>query len=109
MTSTSESIGILEEAQRREKEFAARLGIERAVLSAPMTGTAGAKLVAAVSAAGGLGVLPTGGMTAEESGSRQRKFGALRISPLPFRFEFPRKSRIVKRIFMSSPKAFRKY
>ena len=61
MTSTSESIGILEEAQRREKEFAARLGIERAVLSAPMTGTAGAKLVAAVSAAGGLGVLPTGG------------------------------------------------
>ena len=53
MTSTSESIGILEEAQQRAKSLAERLGIERAVLSAPMTGTAGPELVAAVSAAGG--------------------------------------------------------
>ena len=38
----------------------------RPVLSAPMSGVAGPELVAAVREAGGLGVLPTDGMTAGE-------------------------------------------
>ncbi len=91
MTSTSESIGILEEAQRREKEFAARLGIERAVLSAPMTGTAGAKLVAAVSAAGGLGVLPTGGMTAEDIRKSAEEIRSLTDKPFAIQIRIPPK------------------
>lgn len=53
-------------ARERELALCQMLGIERPILSAPMTGVAGPDLVAAVSNAGGLGVLPTNGMTAGE-------------------------------------------
>ena len=91
MTSTSESIGILEEAQQRAKALAERLGIERAVLSAPMTGTAGPELVAAVSAAGGLGVLPTGGMTASEIEKTAEIIRSLTDKPFAIQIRIPPK------------------
>ena len=92
MTSTSESIGILEEAQQRAKSLAERLGIERAVFSAPMTGTAGPELVAAVSAAGGLGVLPTGGMTASEIEKAAEKIRSLTDKPFAIQIRIPPKA-----------------
>lgn len=60
------ALGVLEAARTRSHEFCCTLGITRPVLSAPMTGIASPELVAAVSEAGGLGVLPTDGMTAGE-------------------------------------------
>ncbi len=56
----------LAECRRRTEAFCRSLGVMRPVLSAPMSGVAGPELVAAVSEAGGLGVLPTDGMTAGE-------------------------------------------
>lgn len=57
---------VFDAARARQQTLCQLLGIERPILSAPMTGVAGPELVAAVSNAGGLGVLPTNGMTAEE-------------------------------------------
>lgn len=91
MTSTPESMGILEEARARAKCFASRLGIECAVLSAPMTGTAGPELAAAVSAAGGLGVLPTSGMTPEGIREASEKIRSITDRPFALQIRIPPK------------------
>lgn len=91
MRSTPESTGILEEAKARAKHLATRLGIERVVLSAPMTGTAGPELAAAVSAAGGLGVLPTGGMTPDEIRAASDKIRSLTDKPFALQIRIPPK------------------
>ena len=56
-----------------------------------MTGTAGAKLVAAVSAAGGLGVLPTGGMTAEDIRKSAEEIRSLTDKPFAIQIRIPPK------------------
>ena len=66
MTEVNVAQEVLAAGQKRARDFAALLGIEHPVLNAPMPVEAGVELVAAVSEAGGLGVLSAAGRTPDE-------------------------------------------
>lgn len=91
MTETRAALTALETARARTADFCARLGIERPFLSAPMTGVAGAELVAAVSEAGGLGVLPAGRMTPDEITAAVAAVRALTKKPFAISIRIPPK------------------
>lgn len=92
---TSGAAGAIEEAvsaaRARAQAFCARLGIEKPFLSAPMEGVAGVDLVAAVSEAGGLGVLPAGEMTHEEIAGAAAAVRAKTKKPFAIQIRIPPK------------------
>lgn len=91
----SGAAGALEEsvnaARARAQAFCGRLGIDRPFLSAPMEGVAGVDLVAAVSEAGGLGVLPAGEMTPGEIAAAAAAVRAKTKKPFAVQIRIPPK------------------
>ena len=92
MTEAAAAQEALAAAQKRAREFAETLGVERPVMNAPMPAEAGPELVAAVSEAGGLGVLPVAGRTPDELAAAVADIRARTQKPFALHIELPAKS-----------------
>lgn len=89
----ADAVDWLESAAARCRAFAVRLGVEYPFLSAPMPGVGGAALAAAVSEAGGLGVLAAQRLSPEallEAGAELRRLTA---KPFAVAIEVPPRER----------------
>ncbi|MDO5532397.1 nitronate monooxygenase family protein [Sutterella sp.] len=91
MTETSAAQTALTAAHARIADFCGRLGIALPVMNAPMTGVAGVAMAAAVSEAGGLGVLPVGRMTPGEITQAVAQIRALTEKPFALSIRIPPK------------------
>ena len=92
MTEAAAAQEALAAAQKRAREFAETLGVERPVMNAPMPAEAGPELVAAVSEAGGLGVLSAAGRTPDELAAAVADIRARTQKPFALHIELPAKS-----------------
>lgn len=92
MTEVNVAQEVLAAGQKRARDFAALLGIEHPVLNAPMPVEAGVELVAAVSEAGGLGVLSAAGRTPDELSKTVAAIRARTNKPFAIHLELPAKS-----------------
>ena len=92
MTEVNVAQEVLAAGQKRARDFAALLGIEHPVLNAPMPVEAGVELVAAVSEAGGLGVLSSAGRTPDEVSQTVVAIRARTNKPFAIHLELPAKS-----------------
>ena len=91
MTEVNVAQEVLAAGQKRARDFAALLGIEHPVLNAPMPVEAGVELVAAVSEAGGLGVLSAAGRTPVELSKTVAAIRARTNKPFAIHLELPAK------------------
>ena len=92
MTEVNVAQEVLAAGQKRARDFAALLGIEHPVLNAPMPVEAGVELVAAVSEAGGLGVLSAAGRTPDELSKTVAAIRARTNKPFAIHLEMPANS-----------------
>ena len=91
MTELNVAQEVFAAGQKRARDFAALLGIEHPVLNAPMPVEAGVELVAAVSEAGGLGVLSAAGRTPVELSKTVAAIRARTNKPFAIHLELPAK------------------
>lgn len=91
MTEVNVAQEVFAAGQKRARDFAALLGIEHPVLNAPMPVEAGVELVAAVSEAGGLGVLSAAGRTPVELSKTVAAIRARTNKPFAIHLELPAK------------------